>query len=123
MSVGLAVLTARRLAQTSLLQLQNSELHGLFELLSRAQLVQLAPQHIFFSHSQAVPAQVAQALQLQLRAYCLVQLFCSLGLLAFAQARDLLSALLSIFQFRYEPEAKPVWPQSSYRLTGLKAAV
>src|SRR5450830_1660397 len=23
----------------------------------------------------------------------------------------------SIFQFRYEPEAKPVWPQSSYRLT------
>ena len=31
--------------------------------------------------------------------------------------------IASIFQFRYEPEAKPVWPQSSYRLTGLKAAV
>jgi pyruvate dehydrogenase E1 component alpha subunit len=30
---------------------------------------------------------------------------------------------LSIFQFRYEPEAKPVWLQSSYRLTGLKEAV
>ena len=29
----------------------------------------------------------------------------------------------SIFQFRYEPEAKPGWPQSSYRLTGLKEAV
>jgi hypothetical protein len=29
----------------------------------------------------------------------------------------------SIFQFRYEPEAKPVWLQSSYRLTGLKEAV
>jgi hypothetical protein len=28
-----------------------------------------------------------------------------------------------IFQFRYEPEAKPVWHQSSYRLTGLKEAV
>ena len=29
----------------------------------------------------------------------------------------------SIFQFRCEPEAKPGWPQSSYRLTGLKEAV
>jgi hypothetical protein len=29
----------------------------------------------------------------------------------------------SIFQFRYEPEAKPIWPQSSYRLIGLKVVV